>query len=169
MKGLVKTECAGLRWGDDLIPLTVLFSPALRLRFRASWGTASNQCNMACNRTLFIDARQATHQEGIKIEVYCNPPPIKTIYIYDEFGCCQDGATTVWTQDGALYSALVKLPNKEIDSIHVHGVVVHEIVNILGLTPTSDKESVTYCDLLERPQALQEKDIYNLAFLYKRK
>lgn len=161
-----KIEGGILPWKCDMFPLVVLFSPGLRLRFRVAWSKAIVQVNDALGKSIFWPPSQATVHESHLYEIKLLEVPSRVVYVCDENGTRQDGLLCLWVQDKSPCSALVVMPDFELDPNHVHGVTIHEVGKVLGLHPTDDQTSIMSKDLFNRPQFLQEKDVETLRSLY---
>lgn len=159
-------EFANQRWLRQLFPLTVLFSPLLRLRYRSALLHAINQINSVHNLlSIPVEAnnRMAVEIENLKVE-----PPVGVVYVCD----CEsrkelDSHTYFWQNEKAkLVSAVVMLPENEESPYFTNSITLHEIGHLLGLCHSEDNDSAMNPRLKSRLQALSEKDIENLRKLY---
>ena len=145
-------------WTNELLPLTVLYSPILRLRFRAAFSCCCSQVNSACHKELLREPQEAINKLAVGIEREGLIPPKGVAYIKD---CKQHNAT----KGGAIFykenespsSAIVELPESETSPHLTLQVTLEEICHLLGV------DHIENCD---SPEQISQQDVLNLNYLY---
>lgn len=154
------------KWDISVLPITVLFSPGLRLRYRCTWGTGTAQINDLVGRMVFKTGIQCNCGLAKEIEVRLKDPPLNTIYVRDDESETLDGSTILFAKGNTINGALVRLPENENTPLLTLGVTLHEILHALGCQHSDDPGSIMYSKSNVRPQLLAEKDIENLIKVY---
>jgi len=155
-------------WPDMLIPIVILYSPTLRLRYRAALACCCNQINLACSRYVFDVPQEAPNKLAIEIENFGVEPPLGVVYVKD----CPDrkvldGTVQVYQDDkGVVNSAVVTLPRAEETPYLTLGVTMHELCHLLGLPHSDNPGSVMYTIARARPQLLSDADADALGNIY---
>jgi hypothetical protein len=126
----------GKFWPDMLLPLCVLYSPLLRLRFHSAFAICCNDINVACRRIIFQDPQGASKKLAFEIEGLGVEPPLGTIYVQDSEGRKATEGSVQLFQDrvGALVSAIVSLPESETDPYSTLGVTMEQVCSLLGVS-----------------------------------
>ena len=164
----VEGTALGRFWADMHLPLKVLYSPLLRLRFRSTFACCAHQVNLACHRMILSDPEEASNRFAVEIEQFDMVPPLGVIYVQDsQWRKATVGAVQLYEDEqGVLASAIVRLPESE-DSPHLTlGITMHEVCHLLGLTHNDDPGSVMYSNPKVRPQILSDKDADTLKRIY---
>jgi hypothetical protein len=158
----------GRAWPDMLFPLSVLYSPGLRLRYRSAFACGCNQVNLACHRFILGVPREAPNKLAIEVENLMEEPPMGTVYVKDaERHSATEGAVQFYQgAKGVLSSAIVRLPESEESPYLTLGVTLHEICHLLGLRHNDDPGSVMYQSSKVRSQLLSDRDVKELTDLY---
>ena len=158
----------GRFWPDMLLPLRVLYSPLLRLRFRSTFACCAHQVNLACGRCVLMDPEEAPNRLAVEIEQFDLVPPLGTVYVQDsQWRKATTGAVQLFEDDqGVLTSAIVRLPESEDTPYLTLGITVHEICHLMGLVHGDDPGSVMYSNPKVRPQILSDADADTLKRIY---
>lgn len=155
-----------LKWDTVAFPLTVLYSPGLRLRYRSTWGIGTSQINQACERIIFKTGIACSRALALDIEVKLKDPPLGCVYVRDDDSETLDGSTIFIRDKGLVKCAIVRLPENEVSPYLTLGVTLHEICHCLGLAHSDDPGSVMYCNAQVRPQLLTDGDIEKIIVRY---
>jgi hypothetical protein len=148
-----------LMWDAVVFPLTVLYSPNLRLRYRCTWGIGAAQVNQACERMIFKNGIEGSKGLATAIEVKLQPPPNGCVYVKDDSSDSLDGSTIFFYNKGIVQAAIVSLPENETTPYLTLGITLHEIGHCLGLFHSDDPGSVMYFNAQVRSQLLSNLDI----------
>src|ERR1019366_3593633 len=148
----------GKFWPDMLFPLTVLYSPLLRLRFRSALCCCCNQVNLATHRIVFSTPVEAPNRLAVEMEQFKVEPPLGSVYVKNcECRSATDGLVDLF-QDckEVIVSGIVKLPESEENPYTTLGVTMHVLGHLLGLTHSDDPGSIMYTNAKVRPQILSD-------------
>jgi hypothetical protein len=151
-------DSLGRIWANELLPLTVLYSPILRLRFRAAFSCCCYQVNSAGHKKILREPQEATNKLAVGIEREGLIPPKGVVYIKD---CKQHNATkgvvTFYKEDESPISAIVELPESETSPCLTLQVTLEEICHLLG---------VSYIESCDSPEQISQQDILKINALY---
>jgi hypothetical protein len=155
-------------WPDMLLPLRVLYSPLLRLRFQSTFACCAHQVNLACGRCILMDPVEAQNRFAVEVEQFGLTPPLGTVYVQDsQWRKATTGAVQLFEDEqGVLASAIVRLPESETTPYLTLGITMHEIGHMLGLTHNDNPGSVMYSNPKVRPQILSDADAETLKRIY---
>jgi hypothetical protein len=144
------------QWNKDLWPLLVLLSPNLRLRYRAAWDRAITEIL----GKVFGKASEAPHHEACQIEYENFSPRYGSIYICDGRDKEEvDGRVEFVYKNKQKVSATIYLPKAEESPYDTDRVVLHQIGHCMGMEDFSDKMSVMWPVVHERPTCFSLNDI----------
>jgi hypothetical protein len=155
-------------WPDMLLPLRVLYSPLLRLRFQSTFACCAHQVNLACGRCILMDPVEAQNRFAVEVEQFQLTPPLGTVYVQDsQWRKATTGAVQLFEDEqGVLASAIVRLPESEDTPYLTLGITMHEICHLMGLVHGDDPGSVMYSNAKVRPQILSDADAETLRRIY---
>ena len=158
----------GRFWPDMLLPLCVLYSPGLRLRYRSAFACGCNQVNLACHRFILDIPREAPNTLAVEVENLLERPPMGTVYVKDtDRRSDTEGSVQFYLgAKGVLSSAVVRLPESEESPYLTLGVTLHEICHLLGLQHCEDPGSVMFQSSRVRSQLLTDRDVTGLTEIY---
>jgi hypothetical protein len=105
------TNSTTAKWAENQRPITVLFSPNLRLRYIAVVGQCIDYFNKT--RTLFKTPTTANHKLALDIEIYGEAPPNGSIYIEDDCSDTTEASIAYFVESGILRGIVIKLPESE--------------------------------------------------------
>lgn len=132
------------RWPDGLLPLVVLYSPLLRLRFRPALQRAVSQVNSICKREILLKPIEAPNSLATELESTSAAPPFGIVYVRDcERRADKEGRVIFWNT-----SAVVMLPENEDTPWSTLAITTKAILSLL-LTSASDdftKETATFLE-----------------------
>jgi hypothetical protein len=108
---VVATNNTTATWDKTQRPVTVLFSPNLRLRYIAVVGQCIKHFNK--NEVLFKEPTTANHKLALDVEIYGEAPPSGSIYIEDDCSDTTEASISYFVESSRLYSIVIKLPESE--------------------------------------------------------
>ena len=164
----VEGNAVGRFWPDMLLPLRVLYSPLLRLRFRSTFACCAHQVNLACHRMILSDPEEAPNRLAVEIEQFQLTPALGIVYVQDsQWRKATSGAVQLFEDEqGVLASAIVRLPENEEVPYLTLGITMHEIGHLMGLDHNHDPGSVMFSTPSVRPQILSDRDAEALKKIY---
>jgi hypothetical protein len=121
------------QWSKELLPLIVLYSPLLRLRFRSALTKVANKVNEICGCQVLASPREAPNSLAVAIEaeletVNC---PGGVVYVRDcETRKDTDGHVFFYSMTGPLY-AVVMLPENENSPYSTVEMTTKEVLRLL--------------------------------------
>jgi hypothetical protein len=126
----------GNPWPVSLLPLCVLYSPLLRLRFRQAFASCCQQVNDCCGRPIFDAPQEASNKLAVEIENFGIEPPLGIVYVRDREGRkATEGTVQIFhSSRNEPYAAIVRLPESEDSPYSTVGVTMQQICQLLGLT-----------------------------------
>jgi hypothetical protein len=161
-------DMSSKKWPDMAFPLTVLYSPILRLRYRYALNCCCTQINLNVGKVLFSIPAEASNKLAVEIERLKVEPPLKHIYVQDSEGRKATEGCIQLFQDtaGELVSGIVYLPESEETPYSTLSVTLHELGHLLGLQHSDDPGSVMYNNSKARLQLLSKGDSDAIRKLY---
>lgn len=149
----MKTNSGNI-WLDESLPLCVIYSPILRLRFRQALSSCIKQINLTCQREVFSSLKEAENHLAIDLESAAIQPPSRTVYVQ---GCktkdSMEGSVVILNATGHPSAAIVLLPYDEKSSYTTFSVVMGGLFQLLGLPYFEDSN----CALSEANRDTLEK------------
>lgn len=130
-----KDAKGSLAWADELLPLTILLSPILRLRYRVAVSTCVDQINAACQQIILTTPRQAENLLAVEIESGKIEPPPGVVYVKDSDNRYEKtGQVHFFTSNNyALCAAIITLPEDESSPYTTLSVTLHEFCQLFGV------------------------------------
>ena len=123
-------------WDQSLFPLTVLFSPNLRLRYRCAWETQAAAINDLLKKVLFNKPTEAAHHRAYEIECLNADLIPGTVYIEDDYKGI-DGHISCVIVNNCIIAATIFLPKEEENPYDTNKVTLHQIYCCLGIEDPS--------------------------------
>jgi hypothetical protein len=125
------------------LPITVLFSPSLRLRYHVAWEYCATKVNESINHCFFSKAMNASNKDISNIELLKEKPQNNCIYVCD---CLKDdiftGFTSLFLSNNTIVGAKVLLPEAEVDESGFIDITFHEVLSCIGFDKGSTKEYI---------------------------
>jgi hypothetical protein len=121
-----------ISWDQSLFPLTVLFSPNLRLRYRAAWETQVASITAILNRALFNKPVEASHHQAFGIECQKADLLPGTVYVEDDYKGVSGHVSYVYVNN-YIVAATIFLPKEEDNPYDTNKVTLNQIFACLGL------------------------------------
>ena len=123
-----------VKWEESLFPISVLFSPLLRLRYRAAWQEAADKINSYFNKTLLNKASELENkQTASHIEFDLIEPPVGHIYVCDCHSKVLESTTTLFfNKSNNIEAAKIALP--EAEETYFKDITLKEALNCLKFT-----------------------------------
>jgi hypothetical protein len=151
-------------WDLSLMPLVVLFSPTLRLRYRVSWFKATSEIPVLSK--IFKTAVQSTRKQALAMEFDGKDAPAGTVFVCDCHSSTEvDGHMRFAYKDGKTVGATLFLPKVEDSPYDTNKITLHQMGHCLGLVDSDDKTSIMYAALHDRPTSFSLNDIELLTTL----
>jgi hypothetical protein len=140
------------RW-QGLLPLNVLYSPILRLRFRAALSTVMVQANDACARSVFGGPCMAANALAVLIEQQgWHNVPQRTVYVRD----CESRKDTDAHVSILGDRAIVYLPENEKSPYSTIEITTKAVLELLQVPlDLGDKFSEKVVDFLKKAYSEQ--------------
>ena len=147
-------------WSRNLLPLKILYSPLLRLRFRSAVASCVDQINTASYCCILLAPIEAPRTLAVDIEHLKHQPPTGTIYVKDsEARKATRGNIEVFkVGKDNLSSAIIRLPESEDSPFNTTAIALQELCHLLGIRENDEIEQ----------QSLTLDDVALLLKLYNR-
>ena len=138
------TVAVGKLWPDRLLPLVILYSPILRLRYRQTVLTCIDQINSACQRIILSIPHQCENHLAVDIENMHTIPPNGFVYIRDsENRYDKEGSVRFFYDvDRVLVAAVLSLPEDENSPYVTLGVTMRKFCELLGVPHVADPDKL---------------------------
>jgi hypothetical protein len=121
-------------WEASALPLTVLFSPILKLRYRVAWDYCAKKINSSIGHVFFTSAIDASHLEAFSIEVDDESPPSSTVYICNcGSKITKAGSTAFYYNNSQVVAARIALPEEGKDFSSFVDITLNEALFCIGL------------------------------------
>ena len=147
-----------ISWDLSLTPLVVLFSPTLRLRYRACWFKATSEIPVLSS--IFRTAVESTRKQALALEYDGKDAPAGTVFVCDCHSSKEvDGHMCFSYRDGRVVGATLFLPKVEDSPYDTNKITLHQMGHCLGLVDSDDKTSIMYAALHDRPTCFSPEDI----------
>ena len=143
---------------DRLLPLTVLYSPFLRLRYRCSLAKCCNTINALANKAIFQMPAEAPRNLAVELEQRKTQPPSGTVYVEDSEGRKATDSSVKTFGDVDQFSGMVYLPESE-GELSTISVTMHALCQLLGMEQNDDNNSIMRKNSSERTKVLSEQDV----------
>jgi hypothetical protein len=153
-------------WPNCLFPLTVWYSPILRLRYRHTLGVCCDCVNTIVGRVVLSTPLEPPRSLAVAIEKNLVQPPLGTIYVEDSEGRSDtDGYVRVFEGEASNISGIVYLPESE-GELSTVSVTLHALCQVLGMPVCEDTSSIMCKNEAVRPHRLSEQDCQDLTTIF---
>lgn len=119
-------------WDDSLFPLVVLFSPNLRLRYRAAWERQAKAVCSFLKKEVFSKPVEATHNLAYCVECQNAILDPGTVYVEDDYQGTSGHVSCV-VADDRIVAATIFLPREEETPCDTNKVTLQQICFCLGV------------------------------------
>jgi hypothetical protein len=143
-----------VRWDRSSLPIGVWYARNLPAQWLDAWTASVAELEKAIGRKIFLSPlltpSGALENHHIRSSVLLKG---------DEGVDPHHGVTDLrWDEHGSIISAIVTFPDRELPSLKVFGVALHEAGHVLGLAHDEQRESIMYPQISDRPGKLTESD-----------